>query len=166
MFNRKGIFMPVLVILTVSIFTNMLFTLGDARGEELTVGTPVEGIMGSYVNGEIKYYNYENIVKYSLSNMLSENFPEKFEQHELDRREIEDGVLIPEDLDVLLITKIKTEISLYEDPKSVNIINDVLVVEFNEVRYFNEFLNGNFTYVIDPMVKVDLKKIKERIEQS
>ena len=161
---KKGIFMPVLALLTVSIFVYALFALSDGVSEEIFVGTPIPGIFDSYSIGEVDYYNYEKIVQYSLSKTLVKSFPEIFPENIFVSESNEVG--IPEDVDSFLVLNLEIEISNYEVPKEIIIQGDILYVTFNEKEYSSEFLNGDFNYKFEPVITIDLTEIKEKIEAS
>jgi len=164
--NKKGIFMPLLAFFTASLFIFMFIAFNDGEVQKIRVGTPVQNIFDSYSEGEIVYYNYENIVGYSLDSVLSKNFPKLFEKNTLNFEDSSPISVIPSDINLFLVVEVKKKLNEYGEKPKIKIESDILFVEFDKFNTTKEFLNGNFNYVVEPTVKVDLTEIKKKIADS
>ena len=144
--NRKGIFMLVLAIMTMSLFVYMLFVLNNTETRHLFIGESIPVIFNSYQDAEIDYFNHENIARYSLekakvntfSSSCLSNWEEKCRNNEL------------------LVENLKIEIKKYSEFENVILDGNITTIIFNEKGYFYEFLNGNYSYSLKPVVELNL----------
>jgi len=144
--NRKGIFMPVLAILTVTLFVYMIFALNGNGERHIFVGESIPVLFNSYQDAEVDYFNHENIARYSLekaktntfSSSCLSNWEEKCRNNEL------------------LVENLKIEIKKYSEFENVILEGNITTVVFNERKYSATFQNGNYSYSLKPVVELNL----------
>ena len=138
--------MPVLAILTVTLFVYMIFALNGNGERHIFVGESIPVLFNSYQDAEVDYFNHENIARYSLekaktntfSSSCLSNWEEKCRNNEL------------------LVENLKIEIKKYSEFENVILDGNITTIIFNEKGYFYEFLNGNYSYSLKPVVELNL----------
>ena len=138
--------MPVLAILTVTLFVYMIFALNGNGERHIFVGESIPVLFNSYQDAEVDYFNHENIGRYSLekaktntfSSSCLSNWEEKCRNNEL------------------LVENLKIEIKKYSEFENVILEGNITTIVFNERKYSATFQNGNYSYSLKPVVELNL----------
>ena len=138
--------MLVLAIMTMSLFVYMLFVLNNTETRHLFIGESVPVIFNSYQDAEVSYFNHENIARYSLEKAKKETFSSSCISN------WDEGCRDNE----MLVENLKLELVKYTEFDEVILDGNMTTIIFNGQSYPHEFLNGNYSYSLKPVVELNL----------